>query len=439
MSYSGFTRVLTNPAGAGSISVPDLGVFAPHVNPAVGPDGTVFLGTAHGRVIALRPNGEPYWNRDLASGDRILLTPTVTSDGTVWVIGCFKARDHRGGANREIVRWTMHRFINGGGYPGPREFPPRFEAMPWVVGSPTVWHWNDAEVVLISALYPRVAGHDLALLAYSLNGDLLGQWYHYIPAGDLTSSGFWESLLDALMSLPLGSDFTPGTLPTPPLPPFPGPDVALRVGGGTPVITLVNRPEKKLMTFRLDAGPGGASGTLVELFYTDHAPDVLWSNATLLPDTYTLVGTDKGLVFGPPGAQAAARPRIDHSNQIFATPTLASDGRAIAVDRYGTVLGVQGTSVVSGVSLNGLTAARPAASLSYVYVATENGLHTLDATAATVVQTFPWLGGGAWAPVIGPGGHVYAMASNVLFIFRPPRQLPDLHDVVIESVRDRLR
>jgi hypothetical protein len=428
MSYSGFTRVLTNPAGAGSISVPDLGVFAPHVNPAVGPDGTVFLGTAYGRVVALRPEGEPYWNREILPTDnRILLTPTVTSDGTVWVIGCSKAT--------EIVHWTIHRFINGGGYPGPREFPLRFEATPWLVGAPTVWRWNDAEVVLISALYRRVAGHDLALLAYSLSGDLLDQWYHYIPEV-ITSPGFWEGLFDAWKLLGLGSDFTPGTLPSPPLPPFPGADVAPRVGGGTPVITLVNRLERKLMTLRFDAGPAGTSGTLVELFHTDHAPDVLWSNATLLPDAYTLVGTDQGLVFGPPNAQAAARPRIDHPNGIFATPTLAADGRAIAVGRYATVLGVQGTSVVSQVQLSGLTAARPAASLSYVYVATEDGLHTLDATATTVVQTFPWLGGGGWAPVIGPKGHVYAMASNVLFIFRPPRQLPDLHDVVIEHVRE---
>jgi hypothetical protein len=429
MSYSGFTRVLTNPAGAGSLSVPGLGVFAPHVNPAVGPDGTVFLGTADGRVVALRPEGEPYWNRELLPiGNRILLTPTVTSDGAVWVIGCVKPA--------QTVQWTIHRFINGGGYPGPREFPLRFEAAPWLVGAPTVWRWNDAEVVLISAVYRRVAGHDLALLAYSLNGDLLDQWYHHIPAGDVSSSGFWESLLDALMLLPLGSEFTPGTFPNPPLPPFPGPDVAPRVGGGTPVITLVNRLEKKLMTFRFDATSGGASGTLVEVFHTDHAPDVLWSNATLLPDAYTLVGTDEGLVFGPPSAQAAPRARIDHYNAVFATPTVVADGRAIAVDRYATVLGIQGTSVVSRVQLNGLTAARPAASLSYVYVATEDGLHTLDATATTVVQTFPWLGGGGWAPVIGPRGHVYAMASNVLFIFRPPRQLPDLRDVVGERVRE---
>jgi hypothetical protein len=30
------------------------------------------------------------------------------------------------------------------------------------------------------------------------------------------------------------------------------------------------------------------------------------------------------------------------------------------------------------------------------------------------------------------------MASNVLFIFRPPRQLPDLGDVVIEHERERV-
>ena len=31
-----------------------------------------------------------------------------------------------------------------------------------------------------------------------------------------------------------------------------------------------------------------------------------------------------------------------------------------------------------------------------------------------------WVGGGTFTPAIGPFGHVYGMASNVLFVFPPP-------------------
>ena len=36
------------------------------------------------------------------------------------------------------------------------------------------------------------------------------------------------------------------------------------------------------------------------------------------------------------------------------------------------------------------------------------------------VLNFPWTGGGALSPAIGPDGRVYAMALNTLFIFPPP-------------------
>jgi hypothetical protein len=43
-----------------------------------------------------------------------------------------------------------------------------------------------------------------------------------------------------------------------------------------------------------------------------------------------------------------------------------------------------------------------------------------DADARKRVQTFDWVGGGTSPPAIGPRGHVYAIASNILFVFPPP-------------------
>jgi len=63
MSGAGFVDVLTQPAGAHSTSVPGLGTF--YASPTIGSDGTVYLGTLEGKVIALHADGTPYWDREL--------------------------------------------------------------------------------------------------------------------------------------------------------------------------------------------------------------------------------------------------------------------------------------------------------------------------------------------------------------------------------------
>jgi hypothetical protein len=99
----------------------------------------------------------------------------------------------------------------------------------------------------------------------------------------------------------------------------------------------------------------------------------------------------------------------------------------VLVDDGGDVSVLRDGSVVSQVPCPGTTMARAAASRSHVFVSTTDALYTLDANAATSVSRFFWSGGGIWAPAIGPEGHVYAMASNVLFVFPPPRTHGDPH------------
>ena len=237
----------------------------------------------------------------------------------------------------------------------------------------------------------------------------------------MTESGSWDALWDAIL------DFLPPVVfehgvPTVlnARPPLPGVAIATHPQGGTPTVMLVDRYYRSTIpfTFCVGASCSPAPGFTERAPRTNHAPRVLWSSATILPDFHTVVGTDDGVVFG--GPNAVPMPPVAGLGPIYATPTVAADGRVVLVNAEGKVSGLQGGTVVSSVSLSGYTIARAAASRTHVFVSTTEALYTLDAGATASVFEFPWFGGGFWSPTIGPEGHVYAMASNILFVFPPP-------------------
>src|SRR6185312_8470585 len=75
--------------------------------------------------------------------------------------------------------------------------------------------------------------------------------------------------------------------------------------------------------------------------------------------------------------------------------------------------------IVSTASLPGQSMASAAASRTHVFVSTTGAFATYDAKTMAEVGNFPWVGGGLSPPAIGPSGRVYAIASNILFIFPP--------------------
>lgn len=70
----------------------------------------------------------------------------------------------------------------------------------------------------------------------------------------------------------------------------------------------------------------------------------------------------------------------------------------------------------------GVSIASAAASCTHLFIATTEELVTHDVTNMAPVASVPWVGGGLSAPVVGPTGYVYAVASDVLFVFQPPAQ-----------------
>jgi hypothetical protein len=147
----------------------------------------------------------------------------------------------------------------------------------------------------------------------------------------------------------------------------------------------------------------------------------LWSAPAFLLDMHTIVGTNQGVIFSGPTPTTAPGAPVN-LDAVYATPSIAAGARAVIVDLWAQVVALhQNGTVSTRVSLSGRSIASAAGSRNHVFVATTDGLYTLDAAASTTMAKFSWVGGGLWSPAVGPQGHVYAMASNILFIFPPPR------------------
>ena len=378
---------------------------------------------------------DAFWTGQLPGDDRILTSPAVGADGSVYVVGLHRrpvVRDH--GANvhdhRARVTARLYRFLPGGQLEGnlTTEFPiyPRGSAdyargplAPESVGQPKMWQLGSDEAVIVPALYPTAGGTDLHVFAISPAGGIMADWVQHQQAGPVVEAG---GLFDFLFP-----GFTPGVFSPIAFPSLSGVAIA-DIEGAAPYIVLTDRWNSTTVVLALCIGSSCPTPGFAEAGRSNHAPRKLLSSPAILPDAHSAVGTDAGVVFG--GPNAGARGPMDGLSQetgglqfIHATPTTAADGRTIVVTSGGETVGFT-DSVLSRIALDGWTIAGAANSRTHVFVATTTGLHTLDATGSAQEATHPWTGGGVWSPVVGPQGHVYTMADHTLLVFAPPRRVP---------------
>lgn len=432
MADFGFVDIDTAVVTDAPAIFPNPDEFAPLAAPVITNDGTVLLATRRGKVIALHPDGRPFWDFQLPTAQQITTAPIVGGDGSIYVVGQWEARDHRGGSERRIGFAALYRIMPGvppvvDSTPFPQWDQGPSSRGPFLIGQPKLWSYQGDEAIMIPVTYQGVASPEMHLFAFGRTGGVMADWSQILTSGAAEGSG-WSELFHTVFR-----DFEPGYIPAPTLP-YPGVAISANPQGGTPFVVLVDRPFQRTIAFTFCMGANCNPGPgFTERVRRSHAPRTLWSTGVVVPDTnQTVVGTDDGVVFGgPSGVEVEPLPGI---GEVFTTPTITKDGRVLVVgapSRYSggqgekhELVGLRGREVVNRVALEGQTVGRPAASNNFTYVLTTQGLFTLTANGEAVEGSFPLSGGGLWSPAIGPNRHIYALTRDALHIFPPKRRLP---------------
>jgi hypothetical protein len=422
----GFADVDTKPAAGGSLSVPGLGTFTPGAGPVIAPDGSVYLGTQEGKLIALHADGKPFWSREVDQGESIVASPAIGADGAVYVIGAKLKITKIGAIKKTEIASTLYAFNATGALLARTPFPKqRLRAA--TTAPPNIVSVGGREIVLAPALYrnPKVKdGVDVRLIGFSTSGGvLLDELVAPQPGVDVVTGGGPLAASDYLCLVPIiGStycllsgkyNYNPERVPLPP--PMAGVAIFTFAGGGAPHV-IVSDQRHTIVGFTVT----GSEPRLTQSFRDGDPQRRLFSPPMVLPDGHTLASTiDDKIVFSGPNASKLAP--VSSPGVVYGAPTLTVNGFAAVVGTTGLSL-LNNGKVVSQTSLPpSYTSA--AASRTHVFISTTDSLITFDADAQQELQRFDWVGGGRSSPAIGPDGRVYAIASDILFIFPPPLEL----------------
>jgi hypothetical protein len=169
-----------------------------------------------------------------------------------------------------------------------------------------------------------------------------------------------------------------------------------------------------------------------EVFRVHDDARLLTTPPMVLPNGHTIIGARRigrstrrfvgEVVFA--GPNGSPPPAITSQQMLLsAAPTRLKDGRIVFLRTTGGVAVLQGATLTT-TNYVGESIASAAASRTHVFVSTAGAFLTYDTNSMAEMARFSWVGGGLSPPAIGPQGHVYAIASNILFVFPPPRLVP---------------
>jgi outer membrane protein assembly factor BamB len=448
----GYADVRTSPAGTtGSLSIPNIGTFSPGAGPVIGCpstlgatrrnnfqpcDGIVYLGNQDGTFFAFHSDGTPAWNRHLPGRYSIVASPVVGLDGSVYVVGTSSVRDHR--ETPTIVRTDsmLFKFSADGDTVWSVQLPqlpsgfPTIDNGGYTAASPNIWISGGTEVLMLTSTYKSLNDTTLHLYAISADGVILADTIVTRQEAVLSgSSTAWDELY-CIVTFGFGDGctghFYPGNAPLPAvdtlrvyqLPPLDGTAIYTYPGGGTPWVMVADGKQDVVgYTFSLEGG-------FQERFRVHDAVRSASSLPVVLPDAHTVLGTDDGrLTFAGPNQNGVPDVKVGASTGVealLAPPTRTQDSRIIAVKLNNGIAVVQGNTITSTIPLSGQSMASAAASRTHIFISTASAFLSYDAATLAKVAEIDWEGGGLSPPAIGPDGRVYAIASNILFIFPPP-------------------
>ena len=421
---------------AASVLLRDI---APGAAPVIAPSGTLYIGNERGKLMSFSPDGTPGWSRDLGGFQSVSASPAIGTDGSVYVIGSATIRDNRTDPPTLKHVAELHRFTAGGGWLWHVPLAGPIEGM--IHSPPNIIRVGGSDVIVV-ATGQREGGFEAFLTAFSAEtGAVLAHQKASVFTAPTVTGGadwgaLWPDFLGFLECVPgLACKFST-TIETPieqRLPkkltrPLPALAVFTQTDSGIPWVFMSDRFHD-LVGFSFT---GSAFSELTRLHddkrYLTSAP-LIWPNG---PVMIGFDGADAGggtmFVSLFPGYTGGPVTTHRIANPLFmATPAALGNARYALVEFDGGVTFLNGAAIQKRVSLPGQSIAAAAASRTHVFVSTVTGLYTFNKATMEKVAEFAWAKGGTSQPVIGPQGHVYAIAQETLYVF-PPSLIPDPPD-----------
>ncbi len=395
--------------------------------------------------MSFSPDGTAGWSRRLGGFQSVTESPAVGSDGSIYVVGTAKIRDHRTEPATLMYVAELHRFTAGGVQLWHVPLAGPVEGM--IHSPPNIMRVGNADVIVV-ATGQRQDGFETFLTAFSDGGAVLAHQKVTAPPSspEVTGGADWGSLwpdfLDFLECVPtLGCEFsvtieapTEQRLPKNLARPLPAVAVFTQTDNGMPWVFISDR-------FHDLVGYSFTGSAFVELMRIHDDHRYLTSSPHIWPNAPVMIGfdgadVDPGTMFVSLWPGYTGGPVTTHriATPLFmAAPTALGNARLALVNFDRGVTFLNGAAIQKQVYLPGQSIAAAAASRTHVFVSTVTGLYTFNKATMEKVGEFAWAKGGTSQPVIGPQGHVYAIAQETLYVF-PPSRIPDiptgpLHDI----------
>ena len=385
--------------------------------------------------MSFQPDGTRGWTQNITPGFAIVAAPVVDSEGSVYVIGTRTVRNEQ--VSPPLVRYdsSLYKFTASGALAWQRAFPNGDDG-PTTSAPPNIWKSGSVEVLMAPVYYPNkvTGGYDAHLVAVSKAGAILDDAKfvtmlpYAIPGGSGGKPGWCVVPVAGLVCL-LMPEFNPSgegsvadpaqRLPEGTAVPRPGIAVFNYASAGTPFV-LVSDQQQDLVAYTF------VNNRFNQIFRVRDDRRWFKSPPMVLPDGHTVIAVSN---LDGEGSIFFAGPNMNSISPIknirtFAAPTRLADGRIaiVGLDRKLTIL-PSGSAPGTTITLPGQSIAAAAASRTHLFVSTAGSFVTYEPTTWQKVAEIFWMGGGTITPAIGPQGHVYGMASNVLFVFPPPQPL----------------
>lgn len=387
-------------------TVPGLGGIAPGAAPVIAPDGTLYIGNTHGELRSFGPGGEARWSVDIGGFQQIRTSPALGSDGSVYVVGEATVRDNTTSPATQRTVLELLKYAANGGFVWRRTVPGQGPTNP-VSAPPNILTIGGGDVVIV----PSGSPYRARLTAFSADG---GQ-----VLADQIVSDRWGDLTSGEVVCPfcsgIGQTLTPGPDSLPALQ-MPFPAAAIFAPPGDAPLIMVSDGFQDLVGYAFNGS------AFEERFRVHDDKRYLTSPPLAWPDGHAMINTALRDGHTPQVMYAGLGFSTNRANGRYslATPTELGGSRHALVAVKGGLTVMSGVTILKQITLQGGSAAAAAASRTHIFVSTVTGLHTVDKATLQTVAEFRWTKGGTSQPVIGPQGHVYAIAGDTLHVFPPP-------------------